>query len=67
VAAGNISALQIVNGGSNYSNLGSGFYYANYPISYAGFYSDYELIARPGVTQTVNAYYGTGVHSRGLQ
>ena len=68
-STGYISGLQIVSGGSAYSTLGYSYsYYANYPTSYHGFYSDNEsLILRAGITQNVNAYYGTGVHARGLQ
>jgi hypothetical protein len=69
-AAGNISGLQIVNGGTGYSTLGISFsYYANYPTDYQGFYTNYEskIHVRPGITQSVNAHYGTGVHARAIQ
>ncbi|HEU5291811.1 MAG TPA: hypothetical protein VFU05_14275, partial [Cyclobacteriaceae bacterium] len=67
--SGYIAGLQIVNGGSAYSTLGISYsYYANYPTGYEGFYSDNEaLVVRPGITQHVNVYYGTGVHARGIQ
>jgi hypothetical protein len=67
---GYLSGLQIVNGGSGYSSLGISFSnYANYPTGAQEFYSDYDskINVRAGVTQTVNAYYGTGVHARGIQ
>lgn len=63
---GAINYLYLITRGSGYSTLAN----ANFPISATAFSTSGVSLStalRPGVTYTLNGYYGTGVRARGIQ